>query len=334
MTSTSLGVGVVVAEAVGVSDRLHGYPKVWNMGHPAIAELFSGPVVVQEKVDGSQFTFGVIGGALRCRSKGAEIFPETTDKLFAGAVRTAVALAEAGRLVEGWQYRGECLHAPKHNSLAYARAPKGNVILFDVDCGLENRVSMQALEEIVGGLDLELVPLLYEGVVTGLDQLRALLDRDAYLGGCKPEGVVVKNYNRWGRDGKMLMGKVVSDDFRETHKREWAKSNPTRSDIVEALRDTYRSERRWEKAIERARDAGTLQESPQDIGPLMKAIPADVHEECKAEIADALFSAFWPDIKRGTTAGFPEWYKARLAGQQFPAQHSLTQPKPNPRTQE
>lgn len=21
---------------VGVSDRLHGYPKVWNMGHPAL----------------------------------------------------------------------------------------------------------------------------------------------------------------------------------------------------------------------------------------------------------------------------------------------------------
>lgn len=306
-------------EGVGVSDRLHGYPKVWNMGHPAIAELFVGPVVVQEKIDGSQFTFGIIGGELRLRSKGAEIFPGTTDKLFAGAVGTAVALAEAGRLVEGWQYRGECLHAPKHNSLAYARAPRGNVILFDVDSGLESRVKPIDLAFIGGLLDLEVVPLLYVGEVTGLDYLRSFLDREAYLGGCKPEGVVVKNYARWGKDGKMLMGKVVSDDFRETHKREWVRSNPTRADIVEALRQTYRSERRWEKAIERLRDSGKLEGSPRDIGALIKMIPEDVLEECRAEIADALFSAFWPEIRRGTTAGFPEWYKARLAGQQFPA---------------
>lgn len=304
-------------ETAGVSDRLHGYPKVWNMGHPAIAELFVGPVVVQEKIDGSQFTFGIIGGALRLRSKGAEIYPETTDKLFAGAVATARALADAGRLVEGWQYRGEAMMSHKHNSLAYARAPRGNVILFDVDCGLENRVSAQALEEIGGAMDLEVVPLLYEGVVDSLDQLRLFLDRESCLGFTKPEGVVVKNYGRWGKDGKMLMGKIVSEDFREVHKREWVKSNPGKTDIVERLRDTYRTERRWEKAIERARDAGTLEGSPRDIGPLLKAIPEDVLEECRAEIADALFSAFWPEIRRGTTAGFPEWYKARLAAQQF-----------------
>lgn len=313
----SVGETAAVVGGDGVSDRLHGYPKVWNMGHPAIAELFDGPVVVQEKIDGSQFTFGVIGGALRCRSKGAEIFAGTTDKLFAGAVATAERLHKEGWLVEGWQYRGEAMCRPKHNSLEYARAPIGNVILFDVDTGLENRVNPTALALIADTLGLEVVPVLYEGVVSGLEQLKALLDRESCLGGAKPEGVVVKNYARWGRDGKMLMGKVVSDDFRETHKREWTKTNPTRADIVEALRDTYRSERRWEKAIERLRDAGALEGSPRDIGPLMKAIPQDVEEECKAEIADALYSAFWPDIKRGTTAGFPEWYKSRLAGQQF-----------------
>ena len=32
---------------------LPSYPKVWNLGHPHIENLFDGPVVVQEKVDGS-----------------------------------------------------------------------------------------------------------------------------------------------------------------------------------------------------------------------------------------------------------------------------------------
>lgn len=300
-------------------DRLHGYPKVWNVGHPAVRDLFIGEVTVQEKVDGSQFTFGLIGGRLLLRSKGAEIHGvEAADKLFEGAARTALALAEAGKLVEGWQYRGEALCRPKHNTLAYGRAPKGNVILFDVDTGLEARVSDPAvLLAIADALDMECVPTLHVGPVESLEALKAFLDRESCLGGPKVEGVVVKNYSKWGEDGKMLMGKIVSDDFRESHKREWVRSNPGREDILERLKAAYRTERRWEKAIQHAAEAGTLESSPRDIGPLLKAIPQDVEEECRQEIADALFAAFWPDIRRGITAGFPEFYKARLAAQQF-----------------
>jgi hypothetical protein len=299
-------------------DRLHSYPKVWNLGHPAIANLFDGAVVVQEKVDGSQFTFGLVGGVLRLRSKGAEIHGvEGADKLFRGAAETAQRLADAGKLVDGWQYRGEAMHAPKHNSLTYGRAPLGNVILFDVDTGLENRVAEPGmLAAIAAELGMECVPTFHHGPVENLEELRAFLACESCLGGCKPEGVVIKNYARWGEDGKMLMGKLVSEDFRETHKREWVRSNPGREDILERLKDAYRTERRWEKAIERLRDAGTLENGPRDIGPLLKAIPEDVLEECRQEIADALFAAFWPDIKRGTTAGFPEWYKARLVAAQ------------------
>lgn len=303
----------------GVSDRLHGYPKVWNMGHPAIADLFDGPVVVQEKVDGSQFTFGVIGGRLRLRSKGVEIHGvDGAGKLFEGAVLTATMLANAGKLTEGWQYRGEAMCAPRHNSLTYGRAPKGNVILFDVDVGPENRVAEPGmLAAVASELGLECVPTLYHGTVSSLDQLRGLLDHDSCLGAVKVEGVVVKNYARWGKDGKMLMGKLVSDAFREVHAGEWKKTNPDRTDILDRIREMYRSEQRWEKAIQHRRESGQLLDDPKDIGPLLKEIERDVREECEREIADALFAAFWGDIRRGLTFGFPEWYKRRLSEQQF-----------------
>lgn len=298
-------------------DRLHSYPKVWNMGHPMIADLFSGPVAVQEKIDGSQFTFGVIAGELHCRSRGATINPVEPPDLFAPAVHTATALHNSGVLTEGWQYRGEAVCRPKHNTLTYGRTPAGGVILFDVDAGLEDRLPPEGLEDEAQRIGLEFVPTFYYGEVESLAALAALLERESVLGGAKIEGVVVKNYARWGEDGKMLMGKYVSEAFKETHRHDWRQRNPTRTDIVQAIIKTYRTERRWEKAVERSRDAGTLEHSPRDIGALLKSIPQDIAEECEAEIKEALWRHFWPQIKRGTTDGFPQWYKDRLAEAQF-----------------
>lgn len=299
-------------------DRLHSYPKVWNLGHPAIEDLFDGAVVVQEKVDGSQFTFGVIGGELHCRSKGATVYLETTDSNFKGAVETAKRLFEAGLLTEGWQYRGEALRSPKHNTLAYERAPRGNVILFDVDRGLEARVSdPRALARIATTLGLEVVPTLVVGEISDVDSLKALLDIESCLGGVKVEGVVIKNYARWGKDGKMLMGKLVSEDFREANTSDWRKRNPTKTDVVAAIIESYRTERRWEKAVERLRDNGKLEQSPRDIGVLIREVPADIRAECEHEIKDALFQHFWKEIQRCVTHGLPEWYKQRLIAQQF-----------------
>lgn len=113
------------------------------------------------------------------------------------------------------------------------------------------------------------------------------------------------------------MGKLVSEAFRETHEKEWRKSNPPKVDIIQQIRDTYRSEVRWEKAIQHRREAGELDESPRDIGPLLQGIQQDIKEECREEISGALFDAFWKEISRGTVAGFPQWYKDRLAEQQF-----------------
>ena len=41
---------------------LTSYPKVYQLGHKAVLDIFSGPVVIQEKIDGSQFSFGLVGG--------------------------------------------------------------------------------------------------------------------------------------------------------------------------------------------------------------------------------------------------------------------------------
>ena len=116
--------------------KLHSYPSIINFGHRLALGLLDDPVYVQEKVDGSQFSFGIdADGTVLTRSKGAEIFPETADKLFKGAVEYVHSIK--GLLTPGYTYRGEVLCRPKHNTLAYDRVPRHNVVIFDVNTGEE-----------------------------------------------------------------------------------------------------------------------------------------------------------------------------------------------------
>jgi hypothetical protein len=41
---------------------LRSYSSPFNLGHKALEDLFDGTVTVQEKIDGSQFSFGVFNG--------------------------------------------------------------------------------------------------------------------------------------------------------------------------------------------------------------------------------------------------------------------------------
>lgn len=297
---------------------LHSYPSIYNLGHKAVANLMQAPVYVQEKVDGSQFSFGLAeDGTVLTKSKGAVVYLETCDKLFKAAVEYANSIKDL--LTPGYTYRGEVLCRPKHNTLAYDRVPKHNVILFDINSGEESYLPYSSVVAEAARLDLEVVPLLFEGMVSTVEHLRALLETVSVLGGQKIEGVVVKQIETvmFALDKKALMGKFVSEAFKEIHGGEWRKNNPTQSDVIEKIALMFKTPARWDKSIQHLRDAGQLTDSPQDIGKLLKEINVDVLKECETEIREELFKAAWPKIARIITAGFPEFYKQKLMEKQF-----------------
>lgn len=293
----------------------HSYPSIYNLGHRALNDLFSDPVIVEEKVDGSQFSFGVFGGELRARSKGATLNIDAPEKMFSAGVATAQMLAP--NLRDGWTYRGEYLQKPKHNTLAYDRIPALHVILFDINTGEETYLSAEEKAAEAQRLGLEFVPLLHNGMVPDAGVLLALLDRMSVLGGQKVEGIVIKNYARFGLDKKALMAKHVSEAFKEVHQGEWRKANPTRGDIFQELILQYRTPARWGKAVQHLRERGELESSPRDIGKLLKEVQIDVEKECREEIEARLFAYGWEQIRRGLTAGLPDWYKQQLLEGQF-----------------
>src|SRR5258708_719881 len=255
----------------------HSYPSIYNLGHRAVKDLLTVPHYVEEKIDGSQFSFGLIDQPdangenykleLKIRSKGAVMVTDAPEKMFSLA---AASVKERQHLLHpGWTYRAEYLRVPGHNTLVYDRVPNGNLIVFDVSTGEEEYLGPEEKATEAERIGLECVPVLATNV-TGLDQLRGIIDNTvSMLGGQKVEGIVVKQLGPdylYGQDKKALIGKFVSERFKEAHVGAWKEKNPMSGDILIQLGKKYCTEARWMKAIQHMREAGTLTDSPKDIG--------------------------------------------------------------------
>lgn len=297
---------------------LPSYPKIFTLGHRAVKNLLDFPVTVEEKVDGSQISFGLgSDGELHVRSKGAELNIIAPDKMFAKGVE--VLKSKTSLLKPGWVYRGEYLAKPKHNTLAYDRNPKDFIVIFDICTGVETYLSPDLKRQEAARVGFEAVPELFSGKLASSEDVRELLKRQSFLGTVPIEGVVIKPLaaDLFGIDGKLLIAKFVSEDFKEVHRMEWRDSNPTGLDICEKLGTVYKTPARWQKAVGHLRDAGKLEDSPKDIGLIIREVPKDILAECEADIKDKLFEWAWPKISRLVNQGLAEWYKEQLLAKQF-----------------
>lgn len=292
-------------------EYISSYSKIFALGHRLVRDIFDGPVKVQEKIDGSQISFGVSDGELMIRSKGAKIYPESPPKMFNKAVATIQSLQD--KLEPDHIYRGEYLSKPKHNTLAYDRVPKQHIILFDVERTGLYFLSDFGLNREAERLGLEVAPMFCEGTFSSAFPFKEYMDRTSILGGQKVEGLVIKNYHKFTDDKKVMMAKIVSTEFQEKHQRTWKKSNPNRADVVQRLIATYATPARWQKAVQHLREADELVDAPQDIGKLIGEVKRDVRSECEEEIKQVLFDHFWKSIERGVAVGLPEWYKTKLS---------------------
>jgi len=300
--------------------RISSYSSIYALGHKAISELLKGEVLVQEKVDGSQVAFMKDElGDLHMRSKGAMLHLDAPEKMFSLAAATVRELGP--QLSPGYTYRGEYLAKPRHNSLAYARVPTKHIILFDIMCGPECYLLYEQVAQEAERIGLEVVPLLYSGVVEDVATFRTFLTRESVLGGQLIEGVVVKplNYNLFGLDKKVLMGKFVSEAYKEVHASEWRTAHATSGDVVNKLVEEYTTPARWSKAVLHLRELGLIEDDPRDIGKLIHEVRADVERECANEIKDKLWGWARDKILRRVAGGLPQWYKEELLKRQFEA---------------
>lgn len=296
--------------------QIHSYGKVWALGHMMAEGLLDGPVVIQEKIDGSQFSFGNLNGELHARSKSAQVgVGENCEGMFKRAWNTADLVFRTGTLPEGMVVCGECLDKPKHNTLRYNRVPTGNFIIWDVteQDGSEKYLPVPRVQELAKQWGLECSPTFYQGELlrSGLEKLwEDLQKKESILGGTAIEGIVIKNYAKVDGMGKMLCGKIVRPEFKEANSAEWTGKQP--GSVIERIIDSFNKEAIWQKAIQHAKEDGKLFGEAKDIGYLIPAVKKDFGIENSDEIKKKLAKEFYPDIERAILKGFPEFYKQRL----------------------
>lgn len=292
---------------------IKAFPKIFALGTDYIADILDGEVEVTEKIDGSQFAFGLVDNELYLRSKGATLFADAPNKMFKEAVDYVVSIKD--RLPQDVIFHAECLQNPKHNTLKYGRIPKNHIMLFSVSNLAEKFSTYKEIETWAKTFDIEAVPLLYKGKIANTDEIQAFLKQKSILGEADIEGVVVKNYNKpfllGGQPIPLMSGKYVSEAFKEVHRKIWTGENTVRGKW-DTFKLGFKTEARWEKAIQYLRDKGELEESPRDIGKLIKRIMEDIQEEEKEYIKTFLWKEFGGEVMQTAARGFPEYYKLKL----------------------
>lgn len=292
---------------------IKAFPKIFTLGTVYVADIFNGEVEITEKIDGSQFSFGKVDGELFIRSKGARLFPENPNGMFKKGIEYVVSIKD--RLPDDLVFNCEYLGKPKHNVLAYDRTPKNNLILFGVSKKDSSYINEEAyLEKYSELLDIEHVPVLFKGKIDNPEKIKEIIEKVSVLGGQNMEGCVVKRFVpfMFGDQIMPLMsGKYVSEKFKEVHRSDWKKDH-TATGGWQSFCQGYKSEARWNKAIQHLRDKGELDGSPKDIGPLLKEISRDIIEEEKEIIKEYLWKLFNGEVTRAATSGFPQWYKDEL----------------------
>jgi len=291
--------------------KINSYTSLYNIGHRQLEKLFEGEVLIEEKIDGSQLSFGLIEGQLQVRSKGGPLNIEQPEKMFAKAIEVIKALP----LQEGLIYRGEYLKSPRHNSLCYDRVPKNHIMIFDISNEEGKYLNNMQKKREAERLGLECVRVFSKGVFNfSAQELQEFLEKESILGGQKIEGIVIKNYNQFNDEKKILVGKLVSDSFREVHKKNFKEENKSNTDIIQLIAEQYKTPARWQKGIIHLQEKGILTNTPKDIGLLFKEINEDILKECKEEILQQFFEWAWPKMFKIIMKGFPEWYKEKLEG--------------------
>lgn len=292
--------------------RLPSYPKVLNLGSTYTENALIGEVILQEKIDGSQFRWGWnADGDFHVCSKNQEVHAEAPG-MFKEGIEHLMKFYKLWKpkVVKGNFFFGEYLQKPKHNTLKYGQTPRNHIVLFDV---IDNG-KWQSRTELEGWAkfwDIDPIPEFAVGKMT-IEDLMKFLETDSYLGNEKVEGVVIKNYGQLIEVNgviRPLFTKYVNQKYRERHGKEYKKSiKVTLQDWLTAWKD----ENRWLKALQHLTEEQKIVNEPKDIGALIKEVIRDLDEEETENIKNYLYDTYIRDIRNIATRGIPSWYKELL----------------------
>ena len=277
------------------------FPKIYRLGHKDVKDILDGPVEVTEKIDGSQISFGIIEKKLVVRSKNTEINPADVPNQFINSYQSIQRIFSEGRLEDGYFYYGEAVRGLRHNVITYARIPKGYIALYSVrkpDGTFEP--DFKVIENTANSFGIDPVPLKHLGTIS-VQELEDILKQDSFYGP-RMEGLVIKSSRK-----KFEMAKLVRDDYKEVSRHVIKNSLPLEQRITELFLQ-YKTNARWDKAIQHYLDAGNSPDDKLVIPSLIKEVTQDILTEEGETIKNDLFAFFRKQFIRTVTEGLADYY--------------------------
>lgn len=228
-------------------EKMHyKYPKVLNLGHKEIADIFLDEIIFQEKIDGANFQFQIYKGELIFGSRNQHIAnPESSGFIAVAPVRDAYE-KNPDAFSPLFLYIGESMQP---HTLKYTNIP--DFVGFDIMIKTTGDfVTPEKAKKLFEAMGLPFINTLgrKHGNQVTEELLEQLINLPSAYGSANLEGVVIKNYRRVNKYGRPLWGKVVRDDFRESNKSTF-KTLGISSDDEFVIVETFATEARIRKRI-------------------------------------------------------------------------------------
>lgn len=283
------------------------YMDVVRLGHKTTVDVLKigDQIIIQEKIDGANSSFQRDGNSrnILAFSRNTQLSEENTLRGFYGWTQQL----NAEDLTNGYLYFGEWLVQHKVNYGENAN----QFYLFDVYNTLTGKYeSFSVVKKEAQRLNLNLIPVFYEGEYQGFEHLQSFVGQSKLGGNLNGietgEGIVVKNVNYQDRFGNQLFVKLVTDKFREVQKQK-APKDP-QSPIEIQFINNFLTAARVEKLLHKLVDENIIDESfgIGDMGTILKNLGNRVYDDMLKEEKDSLPEDFKEkDIKKSIGKKLP-----------------------------
>jgi hypothetical protein len=274
------------------------YTDVIRLGHRStVGVLNEGDyIVIQEKIDGANASFRRDGDVVLAFSRN---IPLGSGNNLGGFYEWAQTL-NVDKLLDGVIYFGEWTN--KHK-VSYEGNQK-KFYLFDIhNTNIEEYVDFSMVKDEARRLNLNLVPVFYEGKYQSFEHLQSFVGRtelNGKLGDLETgEGIVVKNVKYKDRFDKQVFVKLVTEDFREVQKQKEAKDPNFQSVEMQFISECL-TKARVEKIIYKLVDEDILHEhfGVEDMGLILRHMSNRIYDDIMKEESDSLDTYEEKDIRK------------------------------------
>ena len=250
------------------------YPKVRRIGHIQTKGILDDPsdfVVIQEKVDGSNFRFWLEDGEIRFGSRRVDYIDEKNYEEWARAIEYIKSKVNPEDLREDFVYVGEFIR-PHTVQYDFDSAPP--FVGFDI----LNRWTGDVVHYLVSYAEFDSLGLPFvntyfvgeAGFITDV-LIEELKKKESAYGAEMQEGVVLKNYSR------NIFAKSVNPEFLEDFKKKFG-GPPKKLCVEEKIVSRFVTPARVKKIIMRIHEEqGSV--TTEDIPEILRGVSNDILEE-------------------------------------------------------